>query len=72
MNQVITVELDNKLVQDVDIAIEKSSFRNRTHLVEYLLQRFAYEKKLVKHRDIIFFLTILLCFAIMFILLIMR
>lgn len=72
MQQVITVELDTQLIKDVETGIEKSSFRNRTHLIEYLLQRFAYENRFVKHKELIYYLTTLLGLALLCILIVAR
>ena len=72
MKQVITVELDNQLLKDVEQAIEKSSFRNRTHLIEYYLQKFTYEKTFTKHKELLRYITILLGFALLIVLIVLR
>ena len=68
----VHLNLDEQLLIDVDKAIEKSSFRNRTHLIEYLLQRFAYENRFVKHKELIYYLTTLLGLALLCILIVAR
>jgi len=66
-----SISIDEELLKEVDEELKNSVFNGLSQLVSFLLHRYLHQRKLSKYKDIILYLTILLCFALTLIVIIM-
>ena len=52
MKQTFTCSLDEETVQKIRERARESDFRNKSHLVEYVLKKFLEGKKWINHQEI--------------------
>ena len=72
MQHVITISLDKELLDDIDEDLKTSTFNGRSQLVSYLLHRHLHQRRLNKYKDLILYITILLGFALILMILVIR